>query len=162
MDDFKSIGVGAGGAVCTSTCGTTFSVTVVGFDTDVGDVGIFDVVAASTCFTMTSLLGSNIFSKSAAAAAVVVGGVGIVNGGITGGFKCGGNPTAANRCKSSPKGGAASKLCGRNGRGGNPDKNACDRTGGTGGAGAGDGGSGTETGATYILLRRLFLFGDVV
>lgn len=139
-----------------------FSVTVLGFETDVGEVGIFDAVDVSTCFTMTSLFGSNIFSKSAAAAAVVVGGVGIVNGGITGGFKCGGNPTAANRCKSSPKGGAASKLCGRNGNGGNPDKNACVRTGGTGGAGAGDGGSGTETGATYILLRRFFLMGDVV
>lgn len=64
-----------------------FSVTVWGFGTIVGDVGIFDVVEGSTCFTMTSLFGSNIFSKRAAAAAVVVGGVGIVNGGITGGFK---------------------------------------------------------------------------
>lgn len=116
----------------------------------------------STCFTMTSLFGSRIFSRKAAAAADDVGGVGIVNGGITGGFKCGGNPTAANRCKSSPKGGAASKLCERNGSGGNPDRNACDRTGGTGGAGAVDGGSGTETGATYMLLRRFFLVGDVV
>lgn len=160
IGDFKSVGVD--GLFWTSTAGTILSVELLGSETGVGDVGIFKAAVASTCFTITSLFGSNIFSRNAAAAAVVVGGVGIVSGGITGGFRCGGNPTAANRCKSSPNGGAARRVCCKNGNGDNPDKNACDKTGGTGGAGAGDGCSGIDTGDTYILLRRFFLMGDGV